>query len=149
MVSHFIYEEFHPNHHLSIEDISQAFLNAWLDQNLEDASDNLAQEWHIPGGRILNQEEVKQKINQIFEAYLRFENGRFNIEDLSFEVAKDNEYPDPGGTGQVKGSIGYDAVLESGESKNVSGDFMLNMELNADSWEITFAEMPDLRWSFC
>jgi hypothetical protein len=76
----------------------------------------------------------------IFDAYVRFENASFSINDISFEL-------DDAGTGLgfAEGSATYDAVLENGESRNFKGPFKFYMQYNG-MWNIFFFRWPGFKW---
>ena len=50
MIMHFIYEEFHPNHKLDIEEKAEKFISSWFRQEKEHLSFSLADELILPDG---------------------------------------------------------------------------------------------------
>lgn len=140
MVNHFIYEEFHPNHKLLIEGTADDFLNMWLSKNIDESSyifnDELSSE-----GNTYPKAQLFQKINNIFDAYLSFENGEYNIASITYE---ENENSEGQRFGYAEGMIRYDAILESKEALEIKAPFRLDMKLVNSFWELTGISMPGI-----
>lgn len=143
MVNHFIYEEFHPNYKLEMDNLAGDFLEKWLSQNIEEDSWELAEEWIGADKETkYTKSQVLDRIQHIFDAYLRFEHGSFNIEESFFE-----EQPEGASiqaTGVVEGNISYDAVLESKEVQHISEAFTLCLKFENGNWEIYSMALPGL-----
>ncbi len=142
MVNHFMYEEFHPNHKLSIEALAQEFLDVWLAKAIDPETWVLAEELEGAGQKKYSKAEVLQKINNIFDAYLSFDEGRAEMTEVSFEEQPD--HPEVQGTGFVQGHISYEAQLESKEVQPVNTGFRLEVELREEYWAICGINMPGL-----
>jgi hypothetical protein len=140
MTTHFIYEEFHPNHSLDIKANAEKFFNHWEERSFDENSFELASQFTLDDGTCPSRKEVLQKLGWIFDAYVRFDNASFSINDISFRL--DGE---EGGFGLVLGNVTYDAVLENGEIKNFSGPFRLYMEYD-DWWGINNFNWPGFNW---
>ncbi len=140
MVIHFSYEDFHPNHTISITERANEFITDWLGQKLNDQSWELADQLLAADGRIFAKAEITEKIKHIFEAYTSFENGEYSIDDVSFQLSPQ------GGIGHAEGMIRYDAILETGETLPVEGPFKLYMQLEEEWWQIFFFHWPGFEW---
>ncbi|PSK89857.1 hypothetical protein [Taibaiella chishuiensis] len=141
MVNHFMYEEFHPNHKLSIEALVQEFLDSWLAKQLDPETWVLAE--MLQGSeRQYSKTEVLTRIDHIFDAYLGFDAGAAEITLTAFEEHPEN--PVVQGTGYAEGVISYDAQLESHETLHISGAFRLEVEMREGYWAICGIRMPGL-----
>lgn len=142
MVNHFMYEEFHPNHKLSIEALAQEFLDNWLAKVMDPETWVFAEELTGADAKVYSKTEVLTRINHIFEAYLSFDEGQAEITELIFEEHPD--HPVVQGTGFVQGNMRYDAQLESREVQPVAENFRLDVELREGYWAICGLHMPGL-----
>lgn len=142
MVNHFMYEEFHPNHKLSIEALAQEFLDNWLTKTMDAETWVFAEELTGTDGQAYSKTEVLKKIDHVFDAYLSFDEGKAEIKELSFEERPDD--PVVQATGSVQGHISYDAQLESREVQPVAESFRLEVELREGYWAICGLHMPGL-----
>ncbi|WP_118976475.1 hypothetical protein [Taibaiella koreensis] len=141
MVNHFIYEEFHPNHRLTIEGIAEDFLEMWLDRHVDEESFILADEFVSDNNVVYTKEQFIAHIRNIFASYLSFENGGYKITNIVFDLGADGA---PQGPGYAEGMIRYDATLESKETETIEGPFKIVMAWVNGYWEITNAIMPGL-----
>lgn len=141
MVNHFMYEEFHPNHKLSIEAVARELLDNWLAKTMDPETWVFADTITGTDGRTYAKTELLTRINHIFDAYLSFDNGTADIKDISFEEFEGTELQ---GTGSVKGRISYEAQLESKEVQPVAEDFQLEVALKEGYWSICGLHMPGL-----
>jgi hypothetical protein len=142
MVNHFMYEEFHPNHKLSIEALAQEFLDAWLAKSIDPETWVLAEILEGAAGKQYNKGEVLKKINNVFDAYLSFDEGKAEMTEVFFEEQPEN--PDLQGTGFVQGMISYEAQLESKEVQSVTGSYRLEVALREGYWSICRINIPGL-----
>jgi len=140
MVNHFIYEEFHPNHKLDIENLTNDFIDKWLNKELDEEAWEMADEWMDKDGKAFTKAEVAMRIQHIFDAYLRFENGSFNIEEILF--SEDVAELETKNLAVVEGHISYDAVLESKETQHISEAFTLFVTNDTGFWCIYGMAMP-------
>ncbi len=138
----FTYEEFHPNHTLSIEMTANEFLGNWLRKEFSEYALEMAGPFITAAGRQLTEIEVKTKLNNCLDSYRSFSNSRINDMATSFEW-NDAENK---GLGHAEGMISYDAILENGETVHISGSFKLYMICEFDYWQIFYFEMPGFVW---
>jgi len=140
MINHFIYEEFHPNHKLDLENLTNDFIDKWLTKDLNEETWEMADEWIDKTGKAFTKAEVVVKIQHIFDAYLRFEHGSFNIEEILF--SEDVQELSTKDLAVIEGHISYDAILESQETIHVSEAFTLFVGLENGFWSIYGMVMP-------
>lgn len=140
MIQHFIYEEFHPNHPLTITDRVTDFIGSWFRQQLSEESMELSDQWITEKGEIYSKEHLLQKIQYIFDSYGRFENTKYELQKVQADV-KEGEKT---GKGFAEGMVKYDAVMENKEIMHFEGPFKIYLELIDNWWSIFFANWPGL-----
>lgn len=138
MMHCFIYEEFHPDHEMDIENRTEDFMNAWFKRDTEFANHYLTNVFIQPDGKVLPLEELTIKLRQIFDSYRAFENFDYKIFEIKFQLHPDSE---PHGLGHAEGFVKYDAILESGERKSFAGPFKLYMSLEYEWWSVYYFVM--------
>jgi hypothetical protein len=142
MTCHYIYEEFHPNHTLTITDRARDFIEGWFEQRFSETSFELADQWITDQGKIFAKEAVLQKFRQIFDCYDHFKNTKYELQNVQADVTEGEAT----GMGFAEGLAEYDAVSENGEIAHFRGPFKLYLQLNYDWWNIFFAYWPGLKW---
>ncbi len=140
MVTHFDYEEFHPNHKKDIERRALSFLSGWFSQTLNEKSWELAESFVLPGRRILTKSQVLTQIRNIFSAYPSFKDQDYFIAEVSFELH------DHTGLGHAEGIVKYNAVLENGETAAFNGPFKLYLSLENGWWSIFHIILPGFKY---
>lgn len=141
MVNHFIYEEFHPNHRLTIEGITEEFLEMWLAKKIDKDSYVFGNEFISKHNIIYSKEQFLGLINNIFEAYLSFDNGSYKIGNIAYDEMNDENLK---GLGHSEGMIRYQATLESREVIDIEAPFKLYLAWVNGYWEIMNVIMPGL-----
>ena len=136
----FIYEEFHPDHEKEITDRTMEFLGGWFERDLEKMKYGTVSHFVQPDATILNQEEILSKIQSVFDSYRAFEDCKFHIFEVKFEL-KESSDDKMQGIGHSEGMVKYDAILESGERKTIQGPFKLYMTRDYDWWSIFYFVM--------
>lgn len=140
MTMHYIYEEFHPNHKLDIKGNAETFFRNWTERSFDENSFELAKELIVDNGTTLTRNELLQKMQWMFNSYVRFENAHFSINDVSFELHEEGM-----GLGFAEGTVSYDAVLENGEVQHYAGSYKLYMQYD-NWWSIFFFHWPGFKW---
>jgi len=140
MIHHFIYEEFHPNHTLTLEGMTEDFLEMWLDQKMEPEGYLFGDTMVSQAGHPIAKEVFLQRIQHLFDSFLHFSDGSYSIESVTFEMTP---HADPqAGFGSTEGFVSYRAVLESKEEEMVKGPFRLYMQYEEGYWALVNAVMP-------
>jgi hypothetical protein len=141
MITHYVYEEFHPNHILDIESRSTNFITGWINQKIDEDSWELARTFILPDKTLISRKEVVAKIKRVFDAYRSFDDAEYTIEDINFELDENNS-----GVGHCNGTLFYTAVLESGENIKIGGPFVLYLSMEQDWWDICYFVVPGFKW---
>lgn len=140
MVTHFSYEEFHPNHKLDIENRAKEFLSEWFGQKLDEKSWCLANGFILPDKRILSKGEVARKMKTIFDSYNAFTDCEYVINDIGFELHEEN------GMGHAGGFVKYNGILENNEQLSIKGPFKLYLSLDYGWWSIAHIVFPGFEY---
>jgi hypothetical protein len=138
----FIYEEFHPNHHIDIARMAQEFLDHWFGKGFDENNIELAGQFITAEGIIFSKEEVIEKLRNCLNSYQRFINIKFKGRDTSFEWDK----KEGKGLGHAQGLFSYDAEIESGETIHIEGPFKLYMINETGWWQIFYFVFPGFAW---
>jgi hypothetical protein len=140
MVTHFSYEEFHPNHKLDIENRASEFLTEWFNQKLDDKSWCLADNFILPDRRILSKNEVTRRMKTVFDSYNSFADYEYVIRDINFELQEES------GMGHAEGLVKYNAILENNEQVSFKGPFKLYLSLDYGWWSIVHIVFPGFEY---
>jgi len=141
-ISHFCYEDFHPDHEADIRRCLLGFLFSWFSRSPDATGRQLAEAVALPDGRHFNRKEVLQRICNLFDAFPSFENCQYKIDQLSFNGDKDGK-PDEA---TVEGAVQYEATMESGERMHVEGPLRLCLSASEQGWEICYFELAGFSW---
>jgi hypothetical protein len=136
----FIYEEFHPDHEQEITDRTMEFLGGWFERDVEKMKFGVVSHFIQPDETILNQEEILNKIQLVFDSYRSFEDCKYHIFEVKFELHESSD-DKMQGIGHCEGMVKYDAILENGERKTIEGPFKLYMTRDYDWWSIFYFVM--------
>jgi len=140
MVTHFTYEEFHPNHKLDIGNRAEEFLSGWLEQKINEHSWYLADPFILKGGKTLSKVELAEKLKQVFNSYNAFTDPEYTIADIGFEFKTET------GMGYAEGYIKYNAILESNEKITFHGPFKLYLSCEQEWWSIFHVALPGFEY---
>jgi len=136
----FIYEEFHPDHEREITDRTMEFLGGWFGLDTEKMKYGVISHFIQPDATILSQEEILAKIHLVFDSYRSFEDCKYHIFEVKFEM-KESEDDKLQAIGHSEGMVKYEAILENGERKTIEGPFKLYMTRDYDWWSIFYFVM--------
>lgn len=136
LTTHFLYEEFHPNHRLDIQNRSLEFLNGWFDQNLDKTSWELADDFILPNRRTIKCSRVIETLKEFFECYHRFIDCTYTIENIHFE------FNAAVGMGSAQGHVAYTGVLDNAENIVFEGEFKLFLCCEYGWWSICYFIFP-------
>ncbi len=136
MTTCFIYEEFHPDHEMDIQETTQKFLNDFLERKLDAETYYIESQIAEPDGNIISREDYMKRFEAMYEATNSFENTSYEIENSHFDL-QDN-IDEVTGMGFSEGSIKYDLVFQNGERKIIDGPFKIYFTRTWDVWGIFF-----------
>ena len=142
MSKNFIYEEFHPNHRIDIEEKARFFLRHWFEQNFDEHSWELNDPFILSDGNIISKEIVLKKLNDVFESFTSFSNCLITEIETGFEWDEEEKR----GIGHAEGAVKYDAVMENGETIQFEGPFKLYMSCEDYYWGIFYFVFPGFHW---
>ncbi len=137
MTKNFIYEEFHPNHTMDIEDKTKYFLGHWFEKSFTEYSWELSDPFILFDGTVLSKQEVINKMNNFFDSYTLFSECKYAIADVSFQLSDEEK-----GMGHAEGAVSYKAEMENGEVVKFEGPFKLYMSNEYGSWSIFYFIFP-------
>jgi len=140
MMTHFTYEEFHPDHKMDIENRAKEFLTQWAKQTLNETSWCLDNAFVLPDSTIRTKAEVAEKLKQIFACYQLFTDFEYDILAIDFTLQGD------GGMGFAEGIAKYKAILENGDKTVFAGPFKLYLSLSYDCWSIYHIIFPGFEY---
>lgn len=137
MITHFLYEEFYPDHEMDIRETTQRFLTDFLERNLDAETYYIENEIAEPDGNIIPKEDYMKRFEMMYEATNSFENYSFKIEEIDFELHEEEE-EEKTSMGFGEGHIKYDIVFQNGERKLIDGPFKIYFTRTWDVWGIFF-----------
>lgn len=136
MITGFLYEEFHPDHELDITDLTNRFLNDFLERNLDVDTYYINEQIIHPEGKLIPREDIIKRFFLMYEAIPEFENTSFIIENQDFELHENDTVQT--GMGFSEGTIQYDLIFKDGERKKINGPFKIYFSLEWECWTICF-----------
>lgn len=142
-VSHFCYEDFHPNHELDIRQRVTDFLVQWFARDAAHLNRQFTDLLVHPDTRQFSREQIIRKIQHVFDAYRSFFNCWYMIGNVSVEW-KHNERS---GQAMVEGAVRYEAVTESGERIGAEGPFQVYLSNESNWWKIFYFVFPGFSWN--
>lgn len=137
MTTNFIYEEFHPNHKMDIEEKAKHFLGHWFEKSFNEYSWELNDPFILFDGTALPKQQVMNKMNNFFYCYRSFFECKYAIADISFQLSDEEK-----GMGHAEGSVSYKGEMENGEVIQFEGPFKLYMSNEYGSWAIFYFIFP-------
>ena len=136
--TNFIYEEFHPNHKMDIENRAKEFLTDWFNRRFNEYSLELNDTFILPDASTLSREEVIAKFNTIFASFVDFNDTGYKVSEISFKWDEAQGQ----GLGHAEGTVWYDAEMENGELVHIEGPFKLYMCNEQGWWNIFYMVFP-------
>ncbi len=141
LMHNFCYEEYHPNHELSVKLLAGDFIENWLARNEEAYSFLLAEVLTGRDGATYSREEVRQRISLIFDAYSAFSSCAYFI--TLIQIQEEEEEPE---TAVVEATIKYEAFLHNDDRQWVQEKVVIWFARipDTDFWEIIGFNMPGI-----
>jgi hypothetical protein len=136
MITHYCYEEFHPDHKMDIKNRTTEFISDWLEHSFNEYSWELAPYFILPDGKVLSKEMVLEKLKSVFDCYTCFCDSEYFIENTNFELKGDINL------GHSEGTIKYTAILENDERVSFEGPFKLYFSMEGEWWHIYYFVLP-------
>jgi hypothetical protein len=137
-----IYEDYHPNHKITIEDVSMRFLELWLGRRLKEFNFELTDVFVTSQGQIRSKFDVLSKLQFAFEEILNISQASMYFSQVSYNWdEKENS-----GTGHAEGMIKYTATLKDGNTKIEEGAFKFYLTNESNGWEVFYFVLPGFSW---
>lgn len=140
--SHFIYEEFHPNHKAAITKCTHQFLQRWFTRNFDKFTTELSSDIITFDGRQMSKEAAIDKMELFFDAFQEFKDDAYNVDKVVFEIKGETRTA----MGYAEGTLKYDALLDKGESIHYEGPYKLYLQMEHNYWNIFYFVMPGFNW---
>lgn len=134
MITHFSYEEFHPDHEKDLWKCTEDFLDDFLNKDLTADSYYIDDHFIVPDGTILTREQLMNQIHSMYDA-VSFENSSYNIDKVQVDPQAQGDVE---AMGFSEGEIDYDLIFKGGERKEIRGYFKVYFTLNWGAWTISF-----------
>lgn len=142
MITHFTYEEFHPDHELDIRNRTDDFLRDWFRKEFNEFSSELGNQFILANGQLLTRDETLAKIQNLFDCYTSFANCQVAMKEVKFQWNEESQT----GMGHAEGGVRYDAVSETGETFHFEGPFKLYLSNEDGWWSIFYFVFPGFEW---
>jgi hypothetical protein len=142
MITHYFYEEYHPDHRSEIESKVTAFIEGWIHRETDMYSIELSDSIISPDGTVFSKEHVLHKIQEVFAAYHQFLESSYSIESIVFDLNEDNET----GSGLVQGFMSYNAISVKGDTVKFEGSFEFRLLMEYNWWSVTYFIFPGITW---
>jgi hypothetical protein len=138
----FVYEDFHPQHKITIQDVASGFLEHWLSRRYEYFDLTVTDIFVTNRGQIKTKYEVLRKIQAVFDSYVEYSNASFYFSQCDFHWDESENM----GTGHAEGYISYDASCEKGNLVHYEGAFKFYFTHEDNGWEIFYFILPGFQW---
>ena len=140
MTKYFVYEEFHPDHELTIRDRTVNLLASWFERCPGMIDIYLGNRFMQPDGQVYSRGEQVKRIEDWMAAYSRFEECGYSIVKISFVMK--NDEPPIQAMGHSEGRIKYTAVKKDGGRELIEGPFKIYFSCEGNWWSSFFFYMP-------
>jgi hypothetical protein len=140
MTKFFVYEEFHPDHELTIRDRTMNILASWFERCPSMIEIYLGNQFIQPDGKVYSRGDQVKRMEEWMSAYTRFEECGFSIGKISFVMKQDD--PHIQAMGHSDGRIKYMAVKQDGTKQLIEGPFKIYFSCEGSWWSVFFFYMP-------
>ena len=142
MITHYIYEEFYPNHAKDIVRRCESFCHQLFEKRDEYLDMELDNEMAFANGTVMNKEQFVAKAKLWFDSYESFTVNNIGFMKPEFNLEQQ--------LGHVHTWFDYDAKLEDGSSINFAGPGIFYMHLAyGEYWNICGMDFPGFKeWAF-
>ena len=137
----FIYEEFHPDHKLDLEQAAAQFFRNWFGRITNLYSWEIGDFFSLPNGIHFPKAIVIEKFKSHFKEYLLISQGQFTIESVEYEF-KDEAT----GFGFVEGYVDYQITNAKGHKTLFGGPYKIYFSFECGWWSIFYFHLPGFRW---
>jgi hypothetical protein len=138
----YVYEDFHPAHKITIQDVASGFLEHWLAKDMEYFDLSLTEVFVTNKGSIKTKYEVQRKIQAFFNYFIQISNASYYFSQCDFHWDESENM----GTGHAEGYISYDASCDNGKTTHYEGAFKFYLTHEDNGWEIFYFILPGFQW---
>lgn len=136
----YVYEEFHPDHEITLRNHTATIVSAWLNRSLSAMKYHLCKNFMVPDGGLYPREKALARLQQALDQYAAFEHTQYSIDGILI-------FPRPGklpvkALAHVDGTMKFVAVLKNGSRKTINGPFRVYYACEQDRWECFFIYVP-------
>ncbi|MEO6683598.1 MAG: hypothetical protein ABIN48_12320 [Ginsengibacter sp.] len=136
MTVHFSYEEFNPDHELELKEMTERFLDDFLNKKLSADTYYIDAQLMQPDGNIISRADFMKRFEVMFEETHPFEDALYMIHGVLFELKDVDEVVS--GLGSCEGKIQYDILFLNGERKQIDGSFIIYFSRMYEVWNIFY-----------
>jgi hypothetical protein len=140
MITHFSYEEFHPDHRSDIKERTLEFLSGWFKLSIEENNWYLDNNFILPDKRTISKKQVVERLKHVFSRFKTFKDNNFSINDISFEFDQGN------GLGYAEGYTKYAAILQDDQQLIIEGPFKFYLSCDCGWWSIFHIVFPEFEY---
>ncbi len=139
MMTHFTYEEFHPNHEYDIINCTRDFIHEIFGGKQLEESYLLEKNIKTSSGKIISLKSTLEKINFFRSFYSKFEITLLEISNVI--IQKNNK------SAEAAFDLSYVATMEGSSEKQIfSGAGKTRLNRKVDFWKIASFEVPGLKF---
>jgi len=140
LIKYFVYEDFHPDHEITIRDRTINMLVNFFDRCPEMMEIYLSNQYIQPEGTVIDRREQLKRLRQWMSSFRRFEDCGYNISKISY-MLKPNEKPITA-MGHSEGRIKYTAISRDGAKQLIEGAFKFYFTCEGNWWSSFFFYLP-------
>lgn len=138
----FIYEEFHPNHKMDIENCAVNFMEGFFKRDLFQYSAELNDQFVLSDRRQLTKKQVISKVDTVRNSLNAGLEYSFFIEESAFQWNDETNC----GLGHAEGIIQFERKSSGGEKFEVKEKFKFYMSSEGLGWSIFYLVFPGFDW---
>ncbi len=142
MVRNYIYEDFYPNHVISVQDTCTSFIMTWIDKKCTVFTVDLTEVFVTHRGLIRSQHEVIRRIQEISKEYISLTCDDFHFTHTSFNWDEEDDT----GTAHTEGWLCYHGSKHCGRLEKIEGAFKFYLTYENNRWEIFYFTFPGFSW---
>lgn len=139
LMCNFVYESFHPNYRLEIQDWSDRFFACWMNRDKDEIRSMIASSADSAiseaGDAI-----IQNQINLFFDAFTKFRSDEIHVEEIDIKEEGVSQ------TAIVKGNIGFEAHIDEKEKVLFNEPFEISLVRSDWDWKAVHIQLPGLNF---
>lgn len=137
-----IFEDYHPNHKIAIEDVSKRFLDLWIGRKIREFNFELSEVFVTSKGQIRSKYDVLSSMQTVFDRIVQISNARYYFSQVSFNY----DEIEKSGTGHAEGMLSYTGHEKNGTTTVFQGAFKFYLTNEENGWEVFYFVLPGFNW---